>query len=164
MAQTDQPKTYPPRPEDVESIDSIIDALYSSISFDSGGQPDWNRFRSLMYAGARLIPTGSKAGDEIPVMDVEQFVVGSEHAINESELHKRGFIERGILNTTDRFGAIAHVMSTYESLYGDDKTVFARGVNSIQLIHTRNRWWCLTILWDDEREDNPIPKKFLPEP
>jgi hypothetical protein len=150
-----------PRPEDVASIDTIIAALYDSISFQPGGEPDWNRLRSLMYPGARLVPTGSKAGEDTPVMDVEQFVVGSDHAIKESELQKRGFIERAIRNQVDRFGAIAHVLSTYESLFEDDKSVFARGVNSIQLIHTRNRWWCLTILWDDEREDNRIPDKYL---
>jgi len=23
------------------------------------------------------------------------------------------------------------------------------------------RWWCLSITWDSERPDNPIPEKYL---
>ena len=39
---------------------------------------------------------------------------------------------------------------------------FARGVNSIQLVRQDGRWWVVTILWDVERPDQPIPPPYLP--
>ncbi|HZH06175.1 MAG TPA: hypothetical protein VEY69_05825, partial [Lautropia sp.] len=47
----------PARPADVRSVESIVAALYDVISGDAGVKRDWNRFRSLFYPGARMIPT-----------------------------------------------------------------------------------------------------------
>jgi hypothetical protein len=44
--------------KDVESIDSIIEALYASISGEKGEERDWDRFRNLFIPEAKLIPTG----------------------------------------------------------------------------------------------------------
>src|SRR5512137_2639171 len=45
------------RPNDVDSIEHIIGAVYDVISGPAGTPRDWDRFRSLFYPGARLIPT-----------------------------------------------------------------------------------------------------------
>ena len=42
---------------DVKSMDSIIKALYEVISDDPGAPRDWNRFKNLFTADAKLIPT-----------------------------------------------------------------------------------------------------------
>ena len=47
-----------PKPADVASVDAIVAALYDVISGDPGIERDWDRFRSLFYPGARMIPTG----------------------------------------------------------------------------------------------------------
>jgi hypothetical protein len=52
------PATSDAAPEDVESIDAIIGALYEVISGAAGEPRDWERMRSLFHPGARLIPTG----------------------------------------------------------------------------------------------------------
>lgn len=44
--------------KDVETIDSIIEALYASISGEKGEARDWERFRNLFIAEAKLMPTG----------------------------------------------------------------------------------------------------------
>jgi hypothetical protein len=44
------------RPGDVDSIDHIIAAVYDVISGPAGPR-DWDRFRSLYYPGARMIPS-----------------------------------------------------------------------------------------------------------
>ena len=75
---------------------------------------------------------------------------------------KRGFTEYQIHNRIERFGNIAHVMSTYEFAFNDDRDNPMRGINSIQLIYHRDRWWAVSILWDDERPENPIPAEYLP--
>jgi hypothetical protein len=148
---------------DVESIHAIVTAAYDSIS-GSAGQRDWNRVRSLFIPGARLIPTGSAPGamnanDKIApqVLDIDGYIVRSG-----DYLEKNGFFEREIARRTEQFGHIAHVWSTYESRHKtDDPRPFMRGINSIQLMHDGARWWIVTIYWQHEGPDNPIPKKYL---
>jgi hypothetical protein len=38
-----------------------------------------------------------------------------------------------------------------------------RGVNIFQLYYDGQRWWILSIVWDEERSDNPIPPELLPK-
>ena len=67
------------------------------------------------------------------------------------------FYEREVARVTERFGAVAHVFSTYESRRAPEAKPFMRGVNSIQLFHDGDRWWVMSVLWDNEREGNPLP-------
>lgn len=147
------------RAADVASIDAIIAAIYDVISGPAGAARDWDRFRSLFAAGARLIPTGKtpEGTPRIRVGDVEAYIATSGPA-----LVKSGFFEREIGRQTERFGNIAHVFSTYDSRRAaTDAAPFARGINSIQLYFDGARWWVVTILWDSEREGNPIPAGYL---
>jgi len=77
-------------------------------------------------------------------------------------LEKNGFFEREISRKTDSFGTITHAFSTYESRRAkDDAKPFARGINSIQLVNDGTRWWIVTVFWDSERPNNPLPEKYL---
>ena len=151
----------PPRanPADVASVDAIITALYDVISGPAGQARDWTRFRSLFAPGARLIPTIHPAGaaPRTAVMTPEQY---AERAA--ANLARNGFFEHEISRTTDQFGAVTHLFSTYESRRAaTDAKPFARGINSIQLFNDGTRWYVVTIFWDAERSDNPIPDKYL---
>src|SRR5260370_26822252 len=44
------------KPEDVNSVDAIIAAVYNVISGPKRQARDWNRIRSLLLPSARLIP------------------------------------------------------------------------------------------------------------
>ena len=59
-AQQPPAQTPPPAadPADVASLDAILTALYDVISGPAGQARNWDRFYSLFYPGARLIPTG----------------------------------------------------------------------------------------------------------
>ncbi len=70
------------------------------------------------------------------------------------------FYERELARVVERYGAIAHVFSTYESRTAPDAAPFVRGINSIQLFFDRWRWWVVTVLWDDERGSGPIPERY----
>jgi hypothetical protein len=91
------------------------------------------------------------------VMDVETFIkTASDYFRN------HGFYEWEAARRTERFGNIAHAFSTYESRHNeDDAQPFGRGINSIQLYHDGERWWIMNMLWDNEREDNPLPVRYL---
>jgi hypothetical protein len=75
---------------------------------------------------------------------------------------RRGFFETEIHRTTERFGNVVHVFSTYEMRERADGPVFGRGINSIELFWDGARWWIAAAQWDDERAGNPIPKEYLP--
>jgi len=63
----------------------------------------------------------------------------------------------------EQFGHIAYVFSTYEGRTETDPTVI-RGINSIQLLNDRTRWWVVSVYWEAERPDNPLPAQYLPAP
>lgn len=150
----------PARPADVASIDAIIDALYDVISGPAGQTRDWARFHSLFADGARLIPTAIRP-DGSRVMQVWTPQEWVERAgVN---LERDGFFEKEIGRVTEEFGQIAHAFSAYDSKRTlADPTPFARGINSIQLRHDGTRWYVVTVFWDSERPDNPIPARYLP--
>lgn len=147
------------RPEDVASIDAIVRAVYEAVSFTEGAGPDGPRLCSLCGPHARLSKVHA---DGIDDMSVAEFVARVRRRIAETELHS--FVERELFRRTEVFSGIAHVFTTYESRTGagDAGELLYRGINSIQLRHDGRRWWILTILWTDEREDSPIPAAYLP--
>src|SRR5512133_2486399 len=147
------------KPADVGSLDAIIAALYDVISGPAGQKRAWDRMRSLFIPGARLIPsTPSPDGKVAPrVLDVEGYIGRAG-----PNLEKNGFFEREISRKTDTFGSVTHAFSTYESRRSkEDAKPFARGINSIQLVNDGTRWWIVTVFWDSERPNNPLPEKYL---
>ena len=83
---------------------------------------------------------------------------------NGAALERNGFFEREISRTTESFGHITQAFSSYESKRtAQDAKPFSRGINSIQLLNDGKRWYVVTIFWDSERPDNPIPAKYLPK-
>lgn len=147
------------RPADVASIDAILASLYDVISGPAGQKRDWDRFRSLFVPGARLIPTGTPAGQPVTarIWTVEDYIERAGPG-----LEKNGFFEREIGRSLDAFGRITQVFSTYDSKREPtDATPFQRGINSIQLLNDGTRWWLVTVFWDSERPGNPIPEKYL---
>jgi len=144
------------RPEDVKSIDSILAALYGVIS-GPAGERDWNRFRSLFLPQARLTAavTNADGSARIRPMGVEDYAKGAGNYFLQ-----HAFFEGPIVNRVETFGNITQVFSSYESRHAAGETPFARGINSIQLLNDGTRWWIVSILWDEERPDNPLPKEF----
>ena len=149
-------------PADVESIDAIIAATYDVISGPRGMRRDWERERSLFYPGARLMPTATVAGKNDvelapQILDVEAYIARVEPLFE-----KNGFYEREIARRVESFGSIAHVWSTYESHHDRaDPEPFMRGINSIQLFNDGKRWWVLSIYWQHESTQQPLPKQYL---
>lgn len=153
-------QTKEANPADVESIDSIIKAVYDVISGDAGAKRDWDRFHSLFYKNARLIPSGKNATTGVvgaTALSPEEYVKRVEPVFA-----KDGFYERELASRREVYGNIAQVFSTYVSFRkADDKKPFMRGINSFQLLNDGKRWWILTIFWQGETPENPIPKKYL---
>ncbi len=147
-------------PADVASEEAIVAALYAVISGDAGVARDWDRFRALFHPTARLMPSGMNREGVGVVRSItpDEYITRSEPL-----LVGEGFHEREIARRTERFGHIAHVWTTYESLHSlSDAQPFARGINSVQLFHDGTRWWILSVYWQGETPETPIPAGYLP--
>ena len=147
------------RPADVASVDAILAALYDVISGPAGQKRDWDRFRSLFRPGARLMPTGRRPDGSYG----QRTLTPEEYVANVGpRLEETGFFEREIGRSTERYGNIVHAFSAYDSKRTlADAQPFARGINSIQLWNDGSRWYVLTIFWEPERPDNPIPARYI---
>ena len=155
-------------PCDVASIEAIIAAAYDVISGPAGKERDWERERSLFFPGARLIPTAktvtsdkgpvtSSSKLEPQVLDIDGYI-----ARVEPFFEKNGFYEKEVARRVEQFGQIAHVWSTYESRHDpSDAAPFMRGINSIQLFNDGSRWWILSIYWQHESPQHPVPEKYF---
>ena len=142
------------------TIDSTIEALYGVISGPKGQERDWDFFRYLFHPEAKLIVSGKRddGGYDSRYISLDDYIQSSGKWMLEN-----GFFENELHRVTERFGPIAHVFSSYESFRTEaDETPFMRGINSIQLMHTGERWMIMNIYFTQETEENPIPEKYLP--
>ena len=141
---------------DVASVDSIIAALYASISGPKGQPRDWDRFRSLFFKDARLVPSGSNNPDGATSLTVEAFIKRGDQAFVNS-----GFFERELGRATHEYGNMVQAFSAYDSKRKfEDPEPFARGINSIQLMWHNNRWWIINIFWQAETAEHPVPSEY----
>ena len=146
------------RVEDVSTIDGILKAYYEVVSGPAGQPRDWERDRNLYIPGVKFVAMSVKDGRPVAaVMTHEQYVQRTN-----DWLLKNGFDEKEVRRVTRRFGNIAHVWSTYESRQKPGGPVIGRGINSLELYWDGARWWIASAVWDSERKDNPIAKKYLP--
>lgn len=148
-----------PFDDELDSIDGLLAATYDVISGEAGQARDWDRFRSLFHPElGRLtsIQVGQDGTATALSMTPEEYI---ERAGPFFEAN--GFYEREVARRVERYGHIAHVFSTYESVSAPGEAPFARGINSFQLQWDGERWYVLSILWDSEREGQPIPEGYL---
>jgi hypothetical protein len=159
-SKSEDEKIYKANPDDVSTIDGIIKATYDVISGEANKKRDWDRFRSLFYKDARLIPTGTNPENGVTgakAYSPEEYIKRSEPFMMQN-----GFFEKEIARRMDRFGNIVQIFSTYEGRYKQsDEKAFLRGINSFQLLNDGTRWWIVTIYWQAESPKLPLPEKYL---
>ena len=145
------------KPGDVDTLEHILAAVYDCISGPAGPR-DWNRFRSLFYSGASLIPTrrDPSGNASLKMLSVDDYVHGAQ-----AYFDKEGFYEAAVANRVEQWDRIAHVWSTYESRHAKGEKPFARGINSFQFFYDGSRWWVVTIYWEGEEAGHPLPEKYL---
>ncbi len=149
-------------PVHVASVSAIIKSLYDSISFKKGDTADWKKMRSLFIPDGRLLIPKRATTDSIS-LTTEQFVERGKIVFANETFAGKGFRETEIARREEAFGFIRHIFSAYEAVLSDiDDIVIGRGINSIQLLWESDRWWIVSMVWDDERPDNPMPDWATP--
>jgi hypothetical protein len=163
LAAQGKPAAAAPGAADAASIDSILAALYGSVSHGPDAEPDWNRLRAITLPVGMFIPPKKPSEDIFTVLDVDAFQerVRKGAAAMKAKGESTAFNEREVSRHTDCFGNVCQIFSTYEARRAaSDEKPFVRGINSIQLLKDGSRWWIASVVWDTEREGNPIPADF----
>ncbi len=144
-------------PADVNSMDAIMLAIYDVISGPAGKKRDWNRFRSLFVHGARLVAVGHGPKGELITQDfsVEEYIARATPVFD-----RQGFYEVEVARHADTWAHISQVFSAYESRHAPNEKPFQRGINSFQLFNDGHRWWVVTIYWESETPEHPLPRKY----
>lgn len=151
------------RPADVASPEAVVAAAYASIIRAPGEGFQWDRFRTLFLPGAIMVPNTEQTEGEFRTLTPEEFVTWAEGLTPElGGPSDRGFVEEEIASSVERYGDIAHVLSTYAKRFHDSEEILGRGINSFQLVHNDGRWWIVSIAWDEEAGAGPIPAEYLP--
>lgn len=145
-------------PEDVQSEEAIISALYAVISGGPGEARDWNRFRNLFAASARLIPTRKDNNQWVlrPLTPDEYIQLFSSRIAT-------GFFEKELAARSERYGTLVHRFSTYETRETQNGPVTNRGINSIQLFYDGTRYSIVSIFWCSESLGFTLPASYLPK-
>jgi hypothetical protein len=151
----------PANPQDVSSIEGIVRASYEVISGGVGVPRQWGRDRTLGDPHMRFVSLSKdpKTGQVTRSSGTEQDF--ADHA--DAYFVKTGFREHELAHAIHRFGNVATVVSSYEGKETAASKPADRGVNIFQLYNDGKRWWILSIIWDEERPDNPIPQELLPK-
>jgi hypothetical protein len=147
--------------EDVASPEAIVLADYESISGGVGVARQWGRDHTLYDSHARFVALRQdrKTGA------IQQTSSGEQEFADDADgmMVKEGFTEHELAHIVHRYGNVATVLSSYEGKLTSTGKVAARGVNIYQLYFDGKRWWILSVVWDEERPDNPIPPELLPK-
>ena len=151
----------PAKPEDVSSIEAIVKVSYDAISGGVGVPRQWARERTIYDVHQRFVSASPDPKTGVPKIDGSN---DQEYADqSDAFMVKEGFTERELGHEIHRFGNVATVLSSYETVLASTGKVMDRGVNIFSLYFDGKRWWILSIIWDTERKDNPIPPALLPK-
>ena len=142
-------------PEDSAIIKAVADA-YNAITFKEGEKPRISEIKNYFTPQAQLI---NFRADTAQVTNITQFVDLYKQFIQSNHIHS--FYEEELFGRTEQFGRIAHRISTYKTYVNTRDSTEERGVNSFQLIKTKDGWRVSSIIWDVEKPVLKIPAYYL---
>jgi hypothetical protein len=135
-------------PADLAAIHSTILAVYDVISGPPGQKRDFDRMRSLFAPGATMKAIGPRG---VGGGSVEDYI-----RRNAEILEKEGFTEHELGRRVEVWGNLATAWSAYDGRTANG-SFHERGINSFQLVKINGKWLVASILWQEERPDNPLP-------
>src|SRR5215831_15377143 len=128
------------------SLDAVLTRLYEVISFDDGGEPDWDGLKDVFSSQARITRV---TPDGIDHLDLPTFCAMAREMLDLGAY--TGFHEREVSRRVDRLGAVVHVLSAYETKrHPGAVDRLGQGVNSIQLVKEAGAWRVISLCWDEE--------------
>ena len=138
------------------TLEQLPKAIDDAVS--GPGNKDRTCLRAVLMPEVRLIPVSVGADGQVKttILTVDDYI---------DRVAKRGdktFYEHQIKYSTETYGNIAHLWSTYTVTETPDGKPIVRGINSIEAVNDGTRWRVLEISWQAETSANPLPAQFLP--
>ena len=133
-------------------------ALTEVISGSGDKMRDWERFKNLFAEDAKLIPTQKEESGKVT------YAYWTPQQYQEMFIKNRSgqdFYEQELFRITEAYGNIAHCFSTYSVKLDKNGPVSRRGINSIQLLKDKDRWYIMSVFWTNETIDDALPDKYL---
>ena len=138
------PKQPGPQPGDGASVESVLTALYATVTRAKGQPFDWPRMRGLFLPGAQLVPASYAGTGEVQRYTVESFVTMIDESWARSAPlgsdRDQGFFERQVNTVKEQYGNIAMAFSTYEKGLPVPGARLTKGINTVQLVRSGGRW------------------------
>jgi hypothetical protein len=139
-----------------DALEVLIGEFFAAVSFPEGGAPQYDRIRDLFVPEGLLI---KNSGDVPEISGVEAFIAPRQDLVDAGRL--TSFEEIEVAARTERFGNVAHRLSTYEKRGVQDGTAFAAvGIITTQFIATPAGWRMTAMAWDDERPGLVVPDDY----
>jgi hypothetical protein len=127
---------------------ALTAAFLRAVSFEPGERPDYEALRELFIEGGMLQGAG-----------LDAFIAPRRARVDSGALTEFEEVEQA--HITERFGNVAHRMSTYGKRGVQDGVAFAaRGVISTQFVKTPDGWRMSSMAWDDERPGLSLPERY----
>jgi len=133
------------------ALDGVLNRLYQVISFDEGGEPDWDGMNDVFSRHARITRVTPEGIDHL---DLPTFCAMAREMLDLGAY--TGFHEREVSRRVDRLGAVVHVLSAYETKrHPAAVDRLGQGVNSIQLVNEDGSWRVVSLCWDEDALRGP---------
>ena len=145
--------------EDTLTINGLMKAFYEVVSGEAGEKRQWERDLSLHNPKAIYSYLTNIDGEFKQVtLSLADF-----HKETDNMVLETAFYETEINREVKVFGNIANVWSTYETRLEKNGKVARRGINSVQLFYSNNKWEIISLVFDRETENNRITQTFNPK-
>jgi hypothetical protein len=137
--------------DDEEEIRSLIGDHFEAMRWETGVEPNWDRFRQDFLPDAQLFG----AARPVQARTVDGFVDRMESVARANlysfEEHTRGM-------KIMRFGNVAVVMAMSELL--ENGSDVNHDISGYLLVKSEGRWSIAAHAWDQADEDNPVPDEL----
>ena len=144
--------------EDEKAINEAVLNAYAAITFEAGAAPDYDAIRAVFMPQTTMYNFRT---DSLAAFGLDDFVAALEGVVENGQMTAFSEIELG--GETEYFGNIGHRISAYASYFDGSGVVGERGVNSFQLLKVNGTWRINSVVWDVEKDGQPIPDRYVTE-
>ena len=150
------------RPEaspDEAAITALVTALYQGIYVDEETLPDYAQLKSYFAREAKM---GSVRNGQLSLRTAEEYIDRMQAGFSQQRPLLLEEWETG--HRTEVFGHIAHRFSAYAVHLNTRDSIAEKGIMSIQLVKTNHQWKILSMIWDVEPPQQPLPAEWAENP
>lgn len=156
MPQPDWPKAAP---DDVASIEALLQAFDECLSFEPGNyRGPGDRMLSLFLPTASIVSPGAWSLAANP----SGFAGFYDAVVRQEGFDQTGFSERNEIRKVVAIGNVNSVYTWYTIHAPPDAAPFGQGINLFHMVRQEGRFWISSLVWEDESDDAPTPPDLRP--